>query len=191
MLFVPRKTILYITCPTTSEPRAVRLLHAEKLQKADVVGGGSVAFDPSGLSVSFESANQSDNSKFFYRLVLEYVETDVSPKGVRYGYAGLGTVIDVPGFAGTKRISAIGVYPISYYEGPGGPEGLRTRLVQRGKRWAGLAGGVHHLAYKGVAFVWRRAGNDWMLSKQSVSALFVCETRGLLLCFTGRLQDHD
>lgn len=166
-LYVPGKTTLHIPCPTTGEPRAVRLIHAEKCQKAEF-GGGSAAFDISGLSVGFDSAN-SDNSKFLYRLVVEYVETDIGPKGVRYGYAGLGTVVDIPGFTGTKKISTLGVYPLQYYEGPGGPDGLKARLVERGKRWASLAGGVHHLSYKGIAYLWRRAGNDWVLTKHSVS----------------------
>lgn len=168
MLFVPRKTILHIRCPTTSEPRAVRLIHAEKCQSAEM-GGGSAAFDSSGLSVRFESSNQDDNSKFSYRLVVEYLETDVTPQGIYYGYAGLGTVLDVPGFTGTKKISSLGVYPMKYYEGPGGPNGLKERLVSRGKRWASLAGRVSHLAYKGIAFIWHRSGPGLVLMKQSVS----------------------
>lgn len=169
MVFVPRKTILHIRCPTTSEPRAVRLVHAEKCQKAEV-SAGSAAYDLSGLSVNFESMNQDDNSKYSYRLVVEYVETDVNPKGVYYGYAGLGTVFDIPGFVGTKKISSLGVYPIDYYEGPGGPAGLKERLVNRGRRWTTLAGGVNHLAYKGIAFIWRRSGPESFLVKQNVSS---------------------
>ena len=83
--------------------------------------------------MGMNSGNDADNSKFFYRLVAEYVEVDVSPKGVQYGYAGLGTVIDIPGFSGTRKIKSMGTYPIQYYEGPGGPEGLRTRLVERAR----------------------------------------------------------
>lgn len=169
MLYVPRKTILHIRCPTTSEPRAVRLTHVEKCQKTEM-GGSSAAYDLSGLSVGFESTNQDDNSKFFYRLVVEYLETDVNPKGIYYGYAGLGTVIDVPGFVGTKKISSLGVYPMKYYAGPGGPDGLKERFVSRGKRWASLAGRVSHLAYKGIAFIWRRSGPEYVLLKQSVSS---------------------
>ena len=169
-VYVPRKTILHILCPTTSEPRAVRLVHAEKCQKADPGGGGvTVAFDISGLSVGGDSGSDADNSKYLYRLVMEYLEVDVSAQGAQYGYAGLGTVMDIPGFTGTKKISSLGAYPMQYYEGPGGPEGLKARLIQRAKKWVSLAGGVHHLAYKGVAFIWRAGGGKWVLMKQSVS----------------------
>ncbi|KAI0697369.1 P-loop containing nucleoside triphosphate hydrolase protein [Cytidiella melzeri] len=87
---------------------------------------------------------------------VEYLETDVSTKGVQFGYARLGNVIDIPGFSGTQSISTLGVYPMKYYAGPDGHEGLKTRLIARGKRWADFAGGVNHLAYKGVAYIWRR-----------------------------------
>jgi hypothetical protein len=145
----------------------VRLVHIEKCQKAEY-GGVPAAFDLSGLSIGYDPGNEADNSKFLYRLVVEYLETDVGPKGVKYGYAGLGAVIDIMGFSGPRKISSLGAYPIQYYEGPGGPEGLKARLVERGTRWAKLAGGVHHLAYKGIAFVWQRAGADWMVAKQNV-----------------------
>ena len=167
-LFVPRKTVLYMSCPTTSEPRAVRLVHAEKCQKADV-GAPTAAFDMSGLSLSFDSSNPDDNSKFLYRLVVEYVEVDVGAKSAQYGYAGLGAVIDVPGFVGAKKISSLGVYPIKYYAGPGGLEGLKERLVTRGKKWLSLSGSVYHRAYKGLAYKWVRSGPEQVRLKHSVS----------------------
>ena len=69
-----------------------------------------------------------------------------------FGYAGLGRVIDIPRFKGAKKISSLLAYPIKYYPGPGGMDGLKKRLVERGKKWATLAGGMHHVAYRGLAF---------------------------------------
>ncbi|CAL1706451.1 unnamed protein product [Somion occarium] len=159
-LFVPNKTILYLLCPTTNEPRAVRLVHAEKCQKPDQHGGMSAAYDPSGLTVGGDGGNEF--SKLMWRLVVEYVEVDVGTRKepgvgtVGFGYAGLGSVIDIAGFAGAKKISSLGVFPFEYYAGPGGPEGLKKRLIERGKRWTSMAGGVHHLAYQGIAYQWKR-----------------------------------
>ena len=144
-LYVPAKTILHIHCPLTSEPRAVRLLQAEKCQKQDLTGNSP--FDLSGISVGFDTGSSTDQSKYLWRLVVEYLETDVNFKGVQFGYARNGSIIDIPGFSGTKKISELGVYPIQYYPGPGGPAGLRDRLVDRGKRWAALAGGGLHVRH--------------------------------------------
>lgn len=168
-LYVPKKTILHVPCPLTGEPRAVRLLSSEKCQKQDF--NGNMSFDLSGISVDFESTGSSaDQSKFLWRLVVEYLEADISPKGPLFGYAKIGSVIDVPGFSGTKKITSLGVYPMHYYSGPGGPDGLKERLVARGKRWAKLAGGVHHQAYNGIAYLWHKGSmGSYDVVKFSVS----------------------
>lgn len=159
-LYIPNKTTLYMLCPVTNEPRAVRLIHAEKCQKPDQPGHVSAAFDPSGLSIGSDGGNE--HSKLMWRLVVEYVEVDIGTRKepgvgtVGFGWAGLGTVVDIPGFAGAKKITDLGVFPFDYYLGPGGPDGLRQRLIERGKKWAGMAGGVHHLFYQGIAYQFKR-----------------------------------
>ncbi|KAI0075769.1 P-loop containing nucleoside triphosphate hydrolase protein [Panus rudis PR-1116 ss-1] len=160
-LFVPKKTILYLLCPVTSEPRAVRLIHAERCQKQDTPAGAvSAAYDPSGLTVGADGGNEY--SKFLWRLVVEYVEVDVGTRKepgvgtVGYGYAGLGSVLDIAGFPGARAITSLGVYPIEHYTGPGGPEGLKKRLIERGRRWATMAGGTHHLSYQGIAYQYKK-----------------------------------
>ena len=172
-LFVPSKTTLYMLCPTTNEPRAVRLIHAEKCQKHEPgPGSTSAAYDPSGLTVSADGGNKY--SKFLWRLVVEYVEVDIGTKkepgvgAVGFGFAGLGTVLDIPGFPGAKKISELGVYPIEHYAGPDGPEGLKQRLIDRGRKWADMAGGMHHLSYQGIAYQWRKLPPGY--SKCNVSA---------------------
>ena len=169
-LYVPRKTILHLNCPTTSEPRACRLLSAERCQKADMMGG-SIAADLAGLTFGFGlggGGQSTDNSKQLWRLIVEHLETDINPQGVRFGYAPLTSVIEIPGFSGTKQIKDLGIYPLQYYPGPGGPEGLKARLVERGRRWATLAGGVHHLAYKNIAYQWKKTASGYFLDKYSV-----------------------
>lgn len=169
-LYVPGKTVLHIPCPLTSEPRAVRLLHADKCQKQEL--NGNAPLDMSGLSLGSDASGSSmDHSKFLWRLVVEYLEVDVALKGIQFGYAKNVSVIDIPGFSGTKKISNLGVYPIQYYSGPGGPAGLKERLVVRGRRWADLAGGVSHLAYQGIAHLWHKGSMGWEVLKFSVNDL--------------------
>lgn len=159
-LYIPHKTTLYMLCPVTNEPRAVRLVHAEKCQKADRPGEVSAAYDPSGLSIGSDGGHPY--SKLMWRLVLEYVEVDIGARDdpgvgtVGFGWAGLGSVVDIAGFAGAKKITSLGIFPFDYYSGPGGPEGLKARLVERGKKWANIAGGVHHLSYQGIAYHFKR-----------------------------------
>ncbi|EPS96936.1 hypothetical protein FOMPIDRAFT_130886 [Fomitopsis schrenkii] len=159
-LYVPRKTVLYTLCPVTDEPRAVRLTHAELCQKLDPQGAVPAAHDPTGLIVGRQDGNQ--NMQYMWRLVVDYVEADIAdatdarkgsaPTG--FGYAGLGVVLDIPKFTGTRKISELPAFPIQYYAGPGGVEGLKSRLVARGKKWETIAGGVHHLFYQGIASRW-------------------------------------
>ncbi|KAI0356819.1 P-loop containing nucleoside triphosphate hydrolase protein [Trametes cingulata] len=169
-LFVPGKTTLYTLCPITSEPRALRLIHTELCQKADSQAAVSAAFDPTGLLAS--KGSQEQQMQYFWRLVVEYIEVDIgshtdaqargsgAASGAKprsdarpsFGYAGLGRVLDVPRFKGTKKISSLVVFPIEHYTGPGGVEGLKQRLIERGKKWVQVAGGMHHVAYRGLAF---------------------------------------
>ena len=159
-LYVPRKTVLYTLCPVTDEPRAVRLTHAELCQKLDPQGAVPAAHDPTGLIVGRQDGNQ--NMQYMWRLVVDYVEADVADaadarKGITstgFGYAGLGVVLDIPTFTGTRKISELPAFPIQYYAGPGGVDGLKSRLIARGKKWETIAGGVHHLFYHGIASRW-------------------------------------
>lgn len=205
-LFVPGKTTLYALCPITSEPRALRLVHAELCQKADSQAPVSAAYDPTGLLTSKNS--QEQQMQYFWRLVVEYVEVDIAAQGdsandidngssaqprkdVRptFGFAGLGRVIDVARFKGAKKISSLVAYPIQYYPGPGGVEGLRERLVKRGKKWAEFAGGMHHVAYRGLAFKFKETSHI----KFSVSLALPVHAAVYpdAEMMTGELSDHD
>ncbi|OBZ76249.1 hypothetical protein A0H81_02954 [Grifola frondosa] len=133
----------------------------------------SAAFDPTGLLTNKQG--QEQQMQYFWRLVVEYVEADIGLPGdhlgelgsgpsqeekepTRFGYAGLGRVLDIQRFKGTKKIAELMAYPIQYYPGPGGVQGLKERLVQRGKKWVELAGGMHHVAYRGLAFRFKDTG---------------------------------
>ncbi|KZT08231.1 P-loop containing nucleoside triphosphate hydrolase protein [Laetiporus sulphureus 93-53] len=154
-LYVPRKAILYTLCPVTGEPRAVRLQHAELCKKT--MRGVNSARNPTSLRVGNNDDGQ--HGEYLWRLKVEYVEADVPEPGGqadsvnKFGYADLGTMLEIQGFTGARKISSLHVYPIKYYAGPGGVEGLKERLTKRGRRWAAIAGGMHHLAYRGMAWL--------------------------------------
>ncbi|CCL99901.1 uncharacterized protein FIBRA_01926 [Fibroporia radiculosa] len=166
-LFVPNKTTLYILCPITREPRAVRLVHAEMCQKIDQEGVVPTGLEFFGL-VGGGKQNSDQRVQYLWRLIVDYVEADVPEPGEKngtktgFGYASLGVMLDVPNFTGTKKISMLPAYPIEYYAGPGGVEGLKGRLVSRGEKWVELAGSVHHLAYKGMAWQWSNNNKQYI-----------------------------
>ncbi|KAI0771305.1 P-loop containing nucleoside triphosphate hydrolase protein [Trametes elegans] len=185
-LFVPGKTTIYMLCPITSEPRALRLVHAELCQKADSQAAVSAAYDPTGLLTS--KGSQEQQMQFFWRLVVEYVEVDIGSLAddlpsarppadapPSFGVAGLGRVVDVHRFKGTKKISELVAYPIQYYPGPGGVEGLKTRLVERGKKWAQFAGGMNHVAYRGLGFKYQEQAH--MHIKYSVNSRIMIDRK--------------
>ncbi|OCH84460.1 P-loop containing nucleoside triphosphate hydrolase protein [Obba rivulosa] len=179
-IFIPRKTILYTLCPASGEPRAVRLLNAERCQQLGGSGVVAASHDPSsfllGMPAQAEQGGQS--AQYLWRLTVEYVEVDAGARGRRqrqhekdqgpepiqyedpsappqFGYANLGSVLDIQMFQGTKKISDLPIYPLQYYAGPDGVDGLKKRLIGRGKKWATLAGGMHHVSYRGIAVRWK------------------------------------
>ncbi|GBE80374.1 hypothetical protein SCP_0300890 [Sparassis crispa] len=163
-LYVPRKTLLYLPCPVTGEPRAARLVQAELCEKSD-----DQEFPPPIVHQPTSHSSAKKDLKY-WRLALEYVEADVGMVGVpmgelgsgtgmqqgnlepRFGLAMLNVRLEVHAFKGTQKISSLLAYPICYYTGPGGESGLMNRLLARGRKWVAVAGGMHHKAYRGLAF---------------------------------------
>ncbi|EMD36673.1 hypothetical protein CERSUDRAFT_114625 [Gelatoporia subvermispora B] len=179
-IFVPRKTLLYTLCPASGEPRAVRLLNAERCQQLGGSGVVSASHDPTSflLGVPPHGEQGTQNAQYLWRLTVEYVEVDVGARGRRlrqhekdpgpepiqyedpsappqYGYANLGSVLDIQMFKGAKKIADLPIYPIQYYAGPDGVDGLKKRLIARGKKWMEMAGGMHHVNYRGIAVRWK------------------------------------
>ncbi|GBE89825.1 P-loop containing nucleoside triphosphate hydrolase protein [Sparassis latifolia] len=168
-LYVPRKTILCTTCPVTGEPRTARLVHAELCQQLDVQAH---PFLPVHHSLGGSAGSKKQEQQLLWRLTMEYVEADVGLAGARtnemgsgagprvdgeepaarFGLGMLNAALEVHAFKGTRKISSLSAYPIQYYTGVGGENGLRERLIARGRKWAAIAGGMRHVAYRGLAF---------------------------------------
>ncbi|OIW30130.1 AAA family ATPase [Coniochaeta ligniaria NRRL 30616] len=75
------------------------------------------------------------------QLSLEYTDYDGNDFGKRYNS------IMIPMFSGAQPIAALNALPLSMHPDP---EGVRTILIERGRRWEALAG-QNFREYKGVA----------------------------------------
>lgn len=83
----------------------------------------------------------------YWELKLEYTESTGRPAGSpAFGYATIQATI--PAFAGSKKITNLAAYPLKFHPEA---EEIRTKLVERGKKWASLKD-CHHMRYDGVAY---------------------------------------
>ena len=66
---------------------------------------------------------------------------------------GMGSChVDVPSFSGTRKISSLDCYPIQYHRDP---EGMRAKLIERGKKFVALKG-MNYRFHKGMAYTKRK-----------------------------------
>ncbi|KAF8587999.1 P-loop containing nucleoside triphosphate hydrolase protein [Ramaria rubella] len=120
-IFVPR-SIMITTNPVTGELQALQLASVSLVTTA------------AGVPV--------------YSLLLEGIDVDDSDSSRgSQGFARIQNRIMVCPFAGTIQITSLEAYPIQYH--PREAE-LRQSLLARGRKWAEIAGDIHHMYYKGA-----------------------------------------
>ncbi|KZT53091.1 P-loop containing nucleoside triphosphate hydrolase protein [Calocera cornea HHB12733] len=120
-ILLPR-TLMYTSCSTTDQSRAVELVGAE-------------------MHTPWPSPH-------YWELDCRYVDScaSLSDEHAKFGHAQM--TIRIPMFKGSAKITSLSAYPMKFHSRQ---DELRTKLIARGKRWVELEG-MHHLAYDGVAF---------------------------------------
>lgn len=104
--------------------------------------------EPRAFKVETSERQSSLMRGDFYYIDGKYFEFD----GKRFGFGGL--TEEIAEFQGARRITSLPCYPLKYHKDE---EGVRKKLVDRGKKFVSLAG-VHYKAYKGIAYQKRRKG---------------------------------
>ena len=99
-----------------------------------------------------------------YQLVLEGVDIVDGQMSNTVGLGRVQTVVYIPPFKGTVKISSLDAYPVKYHHDE---EGLKETVLKRGKKWRDLMG-IHHKEYDGVAAFKLPAGK---VRKHNVSTL--------------------
>jgi hypothetical protein len=83
----------------------------------------------------------------FYDIILEGMDVDDSDVLHINGFTRVQTRVVIPKFKGTVKITSLEAYPIQYH--PQQTE-VREKLLTRGRKWAEIAGGIHHKYYQGT-----------------------------------------
>lgn len=124
-LLVPRIVFLTLS-PITGEWRAVRLLHAER----GTLCSGIPCWD-------FEAEYVEYNEDYH----MEHSAPDVPKFGLERS-----PTLSIPIFDGAAKISSLPHYPMKYHLQV---DGIKARLIERGRKWCALQG-VHHKYFKGA-----------------------------------------
>ncbi len=130
-ILVPR-TILFLTCPISRLPRAVRLLSASK--EKDFLGRISWKLSCESTDIS---PGSRDDPSFFGRADFEY---------------------EIPKFKGRIPVSSLSVIPFAFHPNA---EALSEELIARGKRWAAIAGRFHK-QYDDTAYSYNACNATWL-----------------------------
>ncbi|OJD10083.1 hypothetical protein AJ78_08761 [Emergomyces pasteurianus Ep9510] len=102
--------------------------------------------EPRAFKIEYASKESSFMKGQWYEIEGRYLEYD----GKSFG---MGTMsVEVESFKGSRKISTLACYPLKYHRDP---EGLKTKLVERGKKFVALQG-VNYRFHKGMAFYKKR-----------------------------------
>ena len=159
-VLVPR-SIVVTECPTTGEPRALKLLSATKLgigecsayvllcESVDATEQGAHP----GRSAASASASSGTSRHGRARTTRRRGTAQSSGtshatvSGSQRSFGRVQSKILIPSFKGTVKIDSLEAFPIQYHHDP---EGLKADLIERGKKWASMRG-IHHMQYDGTA----------------------------------------
>ncbi|PGH33682.1 hypothetical protein GX50_03509 [[Emmonsia] crescens] len=102
--------------------------------------------EPRAFKIEYATKESSFMKGQWYEIEGRYLEYD----GKSFG---MGTMsVEVESFKGSRKISSLACYPLKYHRDP---EGLKAKLVERGKKFVALQG-VNYRFHKGMAFYKKR-----------------------------------
>ncbi|KAI1788460.1 P-loop containing nucleoside triphosphate hydrolase protein [Ganoderma leucocontextum] len=183
-ILVPRSVIV-TECPVTGEPRALQILNATKVEnemcsfynilcesvdsteEGAHPGRRNASEQPNGIArdrLAFLSSRRSKKVAAPPPGGNQSTTTSAALKGPSFGRVQ--SKIFLFGFKGTQKINSLEAYPIEYHSDP---EGLKTILLERGRKWASLKS-VHHMHYDGTAALMANVGGRKKLLKYNVNS---------------------
>ncbi|KAF9487583.1 P-loop containing nucleoside triphosphate hydrolase protein [Pleurotus eryngii] len=140
-ILVPRTTF-FASCAVTGEPRLFTL---SSVSRTSVEGKPCYALTCE--SVDIVDSNNSNASNIPGSTNVSGTDSNGSVSVGRVGRVQ--TTIILLAFRGTVQITSLDSYPLKFHRDP---EGLKARLLERGKKWRELSsGGAKHVEYHGNA----------------------------------------
>ena len=186
-ILVPR-TIIVTECPTTGEPRALRLLSSTMAELGEEAMYTLLCESIDSTEQGALPGRNTDNSKASTVANAGARRRLAGRRAARRGTAqstgsnarttpGLGappfgmvqTRIVIAPFKGTVKINSLEVFPIEYHDDS---EGLKADLIARGKKWAALRG-IHHVHYDGMGARTVVVGRCKKVLKYNVCVLYI------------------
>jgi hypothetical protein len=101
---------------------------------------------PRAFKIDYATKDSHFMKGVWYSIEGRYLEYD----GKSFGMGTMHT--DVMSFTGSRKISSLDCYPLQYHKDP---EGVRTTLIERGKKFAALKG-MNYRYHKGMAYTKRK-----------------------------------
>lgn len=102
--------------------------------------------EPRAFKIEYATKESSFMKGQWYCIEGRYLEYD----GKSFGMGTMAT--DVEAFKGPRKISSLSCYPLKYHRDP---QGLKTKLIERGKKFVSLQG-MNYRFHKGMAFFKKR-----------------------------------
>ncbi|PGG97394.1 hypothetical protein GX51_07364 [Blastomyces parvus] len=102
--------------------------------------------EPRAFKIEYATKESSFMKGQWYDIEGRYLEYD----GKSFGMGNM--CVEVESFKGSRKISSLSCYPLKYHRDP---EGLKAKLVERGKKFVSLQG-VNYRFHKGMAFYKKR-----------------------------------
>ena len=96
--------------------------------------------EPRALKIDYAVKESSLMKGIWYLIEGQYLEYDGKSFGMGIMHA------EVPSFQGARKISSLDCYPLQYHKNP---EELKTKLIERGKKFVALKG-MNYRMHKGT-----------------------------------------
>ncbi|KAF8530383.1 P-loop containing nucleoside triphosphate hydrolase protein [Hysterangium stoloniferum] len=142
-----RATIAAIENLTSHGEITFELLYALLVPRSIMVTENPLTGDLQALQVGSSALVIPEMGCPRYDIILEGIDVDDSDQLNITGFTRIQSRIVIPIFKGTMKITSLDAYPIKFH--PQEAE-LRERLLERGRKWAGIAVGIHHMSYHGT-----------------------------------------
>lgn len=142
-----RATLASIKNLTSHGEITFELLYAVLIPRTIVLTQNILTGELQALQLTSATLTSPGLGPPFYDVILEGVDVDDSDVLHINGFTRIQTRVLIPSFKGTVKITSLEIYPIQYH--PQQAE-VREKLLNRGMKWAKIAGGIHHMYYEGT-----------------------------------------
>ncbi|KIJ53579.1 hypothetical protein M422DRAFT_241814 [Sphaerobolus stellatus SS14] len=142
-----RATLARIQNLTSHGEITFDLLYAVLVPRSIVLSRNPLTGELQAFQLTSASLVKQVIGPSFYDVLLEGIDVDDSDTLNVSGFTRFQTRVVIRQFAGTEKIVGLDAYPMIFH--PKHAQ-LKEKLVAKGKKWANIAGMIHHMYYEGT-----------------------------------------